>query len=169
MSLTGMPVSRSLVISESQSRSASLYRRRPSPPLATGPTRPMRSYQRSVCWDKPHLAAASPMLQVVTLPSVRLRVHSNANSAARSASLVLYGLGRHDGRLRVEVAAAPGDGGKRRVELVDQWDAGRHVQLGDLRVADPVQVLDQGAQRVAVRDHENGAARRQVGHDRVVP
>ena len=34
---------------------------------ATGPTRPMRSYQRSVCWDRSHFAAASLMLQVVTL------------------------------------------------------------------------------------------------------
>jgi hypothetical protein len=26
----------------------------------------MRSYQRSVCWDRPHFSAASPMVQVVT-------------------------------------------------------------------------------------------------------
>src|ERR1700741_2695617 len=138
MSLTGMPVSRGLVMSESQSRSASLSRRRPSAPLATGPTRPIRSYQRSVCWDRPHLAAASPMLHVVTLPSLGLRVHSNANRAAGSASLVLHGLRPHDGRLRVEVTAAPGDGRERRVELVDERDAVRHVELGDFRVADPV-------------------------------
>ena len=70
MSRTGIPVARSLVSSDSQSRSPSLNRRRPSPPRSMSASRPIRSYQRSVCWERPHLAAASPMLQVVTYTSL---------------------------------------------------------------------------------------------------
>src|SRR5271170_4955691 len=72
MSRTGMPVARSLVIVDSQSRSRSLNRRRPSLPRSMGGSRPMRSYQRRVCWDRPHFSAASPMVQVVTIRAYEL-------------------------------------------------------------------------------------------------
>src|SRR5580700_7141630 len=81
-----MPVSRSLVMRPSQSRSESPNWRRPLASLATGPSSPMRSYQRSVCWDSPHFSAASLMLQVVTLTSLRVRVRSNANGPGRVAA-----------------------------------------------------------------------------------
>ena len=74
------------------------------------------------------------------------------------AALVLHGLGGLRGGLRVEVAAAGLIRPESVVELVDQRDAGRDVQRGDLVVADAVQVLDQGAQRVAVRHHQHRPA-----------
>src|SRR5580692_7201764 len=72
MSRTGMPVARSLAIVASQSRSRSLKRRRPSLPRSMAGSRPMRSYQRRVYWDRPHFAAASPMVQVVTIRAYEL-------------------------------------------------------------------------------------------------
>src|SRR5580704_13716875 len=72
MSRTGIPVARSLVSSDSQSRSPSPYRRRPSLPRSMAGSRPMRSYQRRVCWDRPHFSAASPMVQVVTIGAYEL-------------------------------------------------------------------------------------------------
>jgi hypothetical protein len=56
-----------------------------------------------------------------------------------------------------------------RPELVQQRDAGGDLQPGDLVVRYGLQVLDQGPQRVAVRDDEHAAAGQQVRHDRVVP
>src|SRR5580658_2042016 len=85
------------------------------------------------------------------------------------ATLVLDRLGRLRGCLRVQVAAAGDSGPEGIVELVEQRDAGRDVQLRDRRVADPVQVLDQGAQGVAVGDDYYGLVAVQLGHDRVVP
>src|SRR5580704_13437399 len=79
MSRTGIPVARSLVSSDSQSRSLSRNRRRPSLPRSMWPRRPMRSYQRRVCWDRPHFSAVSRMVQVVTSSSVGVRARSNAN------------------------------------------------------------------------------------------
>src|ERR1700722_12541228 len=72
MSRTGIPVARSLVSSDSQSRSLSPYRRRPSLPRSIAGSRPMRSYQRRVCWDRPHFSAASPTVQVVTIRAYEL-------------------------------------------------------------------------------------------------
>src|ERR1700735_4068688 len=111
MSLTGIPVSRSLVMRVSQPRSESLNRRRPLASLATGPSRPMRSYQRSVCGDSAHFWAASLMLQVVTLTSLRVRVRSNANGA-RPARSVGQALAEPRQRERVTVVDA-GVGGVR--------------------------------------------------------
>ncbi len=68
--LTGIPVARSLVSRDSHSRSSSLNRRRPSPPRSMFTSRPIRSYQRRVCWDRPHFSAASPVVQVVTISSL---------------------------------------------------------------------------------------------------
>ena len=45
------------------------------------------------------------------------------------------------------------------VQLVDQRDAGRDVQLDDLRLGDVVEILDQRAQAVAVRGDEHALAR----------
>src|SRR5580692_4349851 len=56
-------------------------------------------------------------------------------------ALVLHGFDRRPGRFFIKVTA--GDRPEVVVELVDQRDAGRDVQLGDLRVADAVEVLDQ--------------------------
>src|ERR1700750_653625 len=66
LSLTAVPVARSLVSRDSHSRSPSLKRRRPSPPRSIFASRPIRSYQGSACWGRTAFAAASPMLQVVT-------------------------------------------------------------------------------------------------------
>jgi hypothetical protein len=55
------------------------------------------------------------------------------------------------------------------VEVVAQRDAGRDVEAGDVLVGDAVEVLDQRAQRVAVRGDQHGLAGAQVRHDRVVP
>src|SRR5216683_2193364 len=80
MSRTGMPVARSLHSNSSQSRSASLKRLRPSAVRSMRPSRPIRSYQRSVCCVSPHFSAASLVVQPVTTSSrVDVRAHSNAN------------------------------------------------------------------------------------------
>ncbi len=63
-------------------------------------------------------------------------------------------------RLGVEVGAADGDRPQRLVEVVAQRDAGRDVELGDRLVGDAVEVLDQGAQRVAVRGRPAPSGRR---------
>src|SRR5262245_7641445 len=73
------------------------------------------------------------------------------------------------GGFRVQVAAA-GDGGPELVvEVVDQRYAGGDVQTRDVRVADPVQVLHQGPQRVAVSHDERRLARRDAAQDHVLP
>src|SRR5580693_330243 len=79
MSRTGMPVARSLLSSSSQSRSASLKRRRPSAVRSMRSSRPIRSYQRSVYWVIPHFSAACLVVQPVTSSTLGVRVHSNAN------------------------------------------------------------------------------------------
>src|ERR1700722_2581578 len=86
-----------------------------------------------------------------------------------SAALVGHGRGRLGGGLRVQVPAARLDRAEGRVQLVDQRDAGRDVELRDLRVPDAVQILDQGAQRVAVRDDQHRLAAGQGRDDRVLP
>src|SRR5579863_7489367 len=90
-------------------------------------------------------------------------------SRGRLAALVPDRLGGLGGRPGVQVAAARDGGPECVVELVDQRDAGRDVQLGDRGVADAVQVLDQGAQRVAVRCYEHVLAAVQLRDHRVVP
>ena len=55
------------------------------------------------------------------------------------------------------------------IQLVDERDAGRDVELGDVRVADAVEVLDERAQRVAVRRHQHGLARCEVFRDVGLP
>jgi len=56
-----------------------------------------------------------------------------------------------------------------QTELVQQRDSGGDLQPGDLVVWYPLQVLDQGPQRVAVRDDQHAAAGQQIRNDRVVP
>src|ERR1700680_4663730 len=80
MSRTGMPVARSLHSNSSQSRSASLNRLRPSAVRSMRSSRPIRSYQRSVCCVSPHFSAASLVVQpIATPPRLEVRAHSNAN------------------------------------------------------------------------------------------
>ena len=55
------------------------------------------------------------------------------------------------------------------VKQVYERNSGRDVQLHDLLVGDSIQVLDQGAEAVAVRHHEHDSTGSQVGHDGVVP
>src|ERR1700680_2704436 len=86
MSRTGMPDARSLLSNSSQSRSASLKRLRPSAVRSMRASRPIRSYQRSVCCVSPHFSAASLVVQPVTTPSrVDVRAHSNANRRTTGA------------------------------------------------------------------------------------
>ena len=78
-------------------------------------------------------------------------------------------------------AAAPGGSGlgvevlagTERLEVlvqpVDQRDAGGDVELGDVGVADAVEVLDEPAQRVAVRRDQHGLAGAQIGDDVALP
>jgi hypothetical protein len=77
--------------------------------------------------------------------------------AARSPALVLYRFRRLRGCVRVQVPAARDNRPVRVVELIDERDAGRDVQLRDRLVADPVQVLDQRAQRVVRIRSSNGS------------
>lgn len=58
--------------------------------------------------------------------------------------------------LRVEVPAGAG-GRERVIQLVDKGDARGNVELRDVVVADVVEVLDEGAQGVAVRGHQAGS------------
>src|ERR1017187_2946685 len=90
-------------------------------------------------------------------------------SAGGSASLRPDRLRRLYGCLWIKVPAARPLRPEIRADVIEQRDSGRDVQLGDVRVPDAVQVLDQGAQRVAVRNHEHGPARGEIRDNRVVP
>src|ERR1700733_193053 len=79
------------------------------------------------------------------------------------------GFGSAVGGLRVEVAAAADRRPEPLVEFVDQWHSGRYVQLRDIRIADVIEVLDQRAQRVAVRHYQHGPPEGEVGNDLVMP
>src|SRR6516164_8903765 len=82
---------------------------------------------------------------------IRQSLCGGSTRAARSgpsAALVPDGLGGRYRCLRVQVAPARRHGAERRIKLVQQRDASGDVELGNRRVADPVQVLDQGPQRV---------------------
>src|SRR5699024_8837064 len=87
----------------------------------------------------------------------------------RSAALVGDCRDRVLGGLRVEVATTGERGLEVGVQVVDQRDAGGHVQPGDRGVVDAVQVLDDGAQRVAVRGHQHHLAGAQVGDHLTLP
>src|ERR1700679_2832993 len=68
--------------------------------------------------------------------------------------LAPYGLlSRRDGFLVAEEAAA--ERLQLLVELVENWDAGRDVELHDVALGHHVEHLDQGAQRVSVRNDEH--------------
>ena len=63
----------------------------------------------------------------------------------------------------IDEVLAAGDGGPQRlVEAVDQRHPGRDVQGRDVLVGDAVEVLDEGAQGVAVRDDQHRATGAQV-------
>ena len=55
------------------------------------------------------------------------------------------------------------------VELVDERDAGGDVEGGDVGVGDLVEVLDDGAQRVAVRGDQDRLAGLDLGDDGALP
>ena len=112
-------------------------------------------------------------------PSVRTRPSSARGSAGPgdeaaylpwSARTGLAMATASAGRLGVEVLAAGLERAEVGVQLVDaagcRWGCSARRSSSS---ADAVQVLDQGAQRVAVRRDQHGAARPQVRHDRVVP
>src|SRR5262252_7387267 len=87
----------------------------------------------------------------------------------RLSALVLDRLSRLGGGLGVQVPAALGHRLEVLVELVDQRDPGGDVEGGDVLVADLVEVLDQRAQRVAVRGEQDRPVLAEVGHHGVVP
>src|SRR5690606_18396984 len=103
-----------------------------------------------------------------TEPSGLLLVGATEN-ATRTAIALLLALGgdrgsSRGGGIRVEVAR-----GARRaevvVELVDERDAGGDVEPRDVVVGDAVEVLHEGAQRVAVGGDEHGLAGREILRD----
>jgi hypothetical protein len=55
------------------------------------------------------------------------------------------------------------------IELIDQRDAGGDVQTDDVVVRHLVQVLDQGAQTIAVGRDDHFLATLDRGHDRLMP
>src|SRR5262245_45291454 len=79
--------------------------------------------------------------------------------SAPRARLVRDRFGRAPGRLRIsEIAAA--DRAQVAVELVDERNAGRDVELDDRVLGHAVEVLDQGAQAVAVGRDQHAASRK---------
>src|SRR5215469_10120725 len=99
---------------------------------------------------RPSRALPSPSGTVHAPPGPSVGPTGRTARPSQSAALVLDGLGGRYRRLRVEVAPARRHGAVRRIKLVQQRDAGGDVELRNRRVTDPVQVLDQGTQRVAV-------------------
>ena len=59
--------------------------------------------------------------------------------------------------------------GESVVDLVDDRHPGRDLQLGDVGIRYAVEVLDQGAEAVAVGRHHHRSAGDEVGADGVVP
>src|ERR1700751_5351375 len=116
--------------------------------------------------DNQEVAGNFTLFRMFTWPSlfsqVSYRQEQPPRKTGRLAALVLDRLGRGYRRLRVKVPAARRQRAGRRVELVEQRDPGGNVELGDRRVADPVQVLDQRAQRVAVSHYQDRPAGGQV-------
>src|SRR5690348_2094978 len=144
-----------------------------------GTTRHLHAHASMVCalsaersWPSSWPSRCSSLIHTSVGKRTRL-ITPAATGCARpgrpSAPLGADGLGGHGRRLGVEVPAAGQLRPEIGVQLVDERDAGRDVELGDLLVPDPVQVLDQRAQRIAVRDDQGGAPGGQVGDQRVVP
>jgi hypothetical protein len=83
--------------------------------------------------------------------------------------LIGHGLDRGGGSLGVEVVGRPGRVHGLVVELITERDTGRDVERDDFLIRQPVEVLHQGTQRVAVGGHQHDTVPAQVRHDRVVP
>src|SRR6185295_17778557 len=99
------------------------------------------------------LGAVSVMVIVDPLPgSVVSSCLPSDRSRGRRRRL---GVAEVAGRLRAQA----------RIELVDQWDAGRDVQLEDSIFGQAVEVLHERAQRVAVGGHEHRLAGLEVRDD----
>src|SRR5690606_34318155 len=106
------------------------------------------------------------------LPAKKPQARGSLRWAYWGLLLLALVLDRLDGgsrRVRVEVGAARVDRLEVGVEVVVQGDARRDVQARDVGVRDAVQVLDQGAQAVAVGGDEDRAAGEEVRDDVVEP
>src|SRR5699024_4993544 len=107
-----------------------------------------------------------------TSPRAKYRlIRFTRGGRRRVASAALVG-DRRDGvlgGLGIEVAATGLHRGEVLVQFVHQRDAGGHVQAGDRGVVDTVEVLDDGAQRVAVRGQQDDLAGLQVRDDLFLP
>ena len=139
-------------------------RGRPHPARAAttsgSPTTRSRWRSASSTWS-PGSTAASWTCRSSTTRSRRTR-GSHSERVQPLATLVGHRCGGLGGRFRVEVATAGRDRPEAVVELVDQRHTGRDVERGDVVVADPVEMLDERAERVAVRGDENDLAGAQV-------
>src|SRR2546430_17463564 len=82
-------------------------------------------------------------------------------------------LGFHLGRapldLRGVAKVTPRADAEISAQVVDAGNAGGDVQVHDLLLAEPVEVLHQRAQAVAMRRYEHASVGEQVGNDRVIP
>src|SRR5690606_19029406 len=116
-----------------------------------------RPESRTIC-----TAAATASCTEASARPVPDGATENATSTAMALLLALGGHRRRArlGRLGVEVARGPG-GAEVVVELVDERDTGGDVEIRDLVVGDAVEVLHEGAQRIAVRGHEHRLAGRE--------
>ena len=94
-------------------------------------------------------------------------LHGLLSFAVYIGDLLLDRLGPVHQRRRHQLSRGPA--GACRAQLVGQRRASWDVQPGDVRVGDPLQLLDQRAQRVAVRGHQHALPGAQVRDDRVVP
>src|SRR5262249_7874294 len=130
------------------------------------------SLRRPSSWGR--LARSARLIQVAPPPPATRRTSTTPRASRRpqpaSATLPLPGhrLRRAPRRLRVaEVVVA--EGTQRLVELVDERDAGGNVQPHDVLLGDPVEVLHERAQAVAVGGDEHALARAEVGHHPLPP
>ena len=125
--------------------------------IASGRRRPATLFPIYSCGGQPGV-----MPDLSRSKAVKPGIPAQATTR-RSASLVRHRLGRRRGGLRVEVPAAGLLRPEVGADLVDERDAGRDVQPGDLVVGDAVEVLDQRPQRVAVRDDQQRGSTRDRG------
>ena len=80
-----------------------------------------------------------------------------------SSALTCHCFDRGDGSLWVEIVSRAGRVHGLGVELKTERDAGRDVESDDFLIGQPIEVLLQGTQRVAVGDHHTTRSRRRSG------
>ncbi len=132
-----------------------LWANAPAGVLAIAALRSSSTSASAACVDTPDGPAKRPMAQRRPSTTQPPALPRNSRSglvgiALLLLALVLDRLDRGRGRLRVEVRAAGVERLEVGVELVGERDAGRDVQARDVGVGDAVEVLDEGAQGVAV-------------------